>query len=251
MQASIFLFSLANCFKLDYLIDVGVLLFSSRRIHCFPSKKTKMGSQTVSIPHRDLSHRMVCWGILLSFLYSVLPIPLPKYPHAFTGESRYPCEQGTCGCRSALQCWTNCCCYTPEQRKSWADKHRVVPPEFAVLVSTTPRQPLHGSCCESKKSAGLNTSPLNTSPLNKSQTVKSCCKPSTAKLVKKGRSTPLSMLASRCRGGSTLFTSVPWCHPALLPVSSPIFLSGSPHDLGPDLLWIGQTIEPDSPPPKA
>jgi hypothetical protein len=44
-----------------------------------------------------------------------------------SGE-RFPCESCGCGCSSAQECWTNCCCYTPSERLAWAAAHRVEPP---------------------------------------------------------------------------------------------------------------------------
>ena len=48
------------------------------------------------------------------------------------GAASYPCQAHQCGCRSAEQCWTRCCCFTTSQRLSWAVAHHVQPPaEFA------------------------------------------------------------------------------------------------------------------------
>lgn len=44
------------------------------------------------------------------------------------GAERYPCEDHACGCVSALECWSNCCCHTPHQRLVWAITHGVQPP---------------------------------------------------------------------------------------------------------------------------
>jgi len=43
---------------------------------------------------------------------------------------RHPCEEHSCGCGSAHDCWTICCCHTPEQRLAWAIREGVQPPPF-------------------------------------------------------------------------------------------------------------------------
>lgn len=48
--------------------------------------------------------------------------------NATEGIERYPCEDHACGCISAHECWTHCCCHTPHQRLVWAITHGVKPP---------------------------------------------------------------------------------------------------------------------------
>lgn len=44
-----------------------------------------------------------------------------------TGE-RYPCESCGCGCASATECWTHCCCHSEHERLVWAIENGVMPP---------------------------------------------------------------------------------------------------------------------------
>ena len=44
---------------------------------------------------------------------------------------RFPCEACGCGCRTARQCWLNCCCHSDEERLDWADREGVEVPGFA------------------------------------------------------------------------------------------------------------------------
>lgn len=46
-----------------------------------------------------------------------------------SGVERYPCESCACGCASARECWTACCCHTPHERLVWALTQGVMPPE--------------------------------------------------------------------------------------------------------------------------
>jgi hypothetical protein len=47
---------------------------------------------------------------------------------------RYPCEEHACGCSSARECWTNCCCYTQHERLVWALRNGVAPPADVVVT---------------------------------------------------------------------------------------------------------------------
>jgi hypothetical protein len=41
---------------------------------------------------------------------------------------RFPCEGCACGCGSAQECWSNCCCHTEQERIQWAIDRGVEPP---------------------------------------------------------------------------------------------------------------------------
>jgi hypothetical protein len=67
-----------------------------------------------------LNHLLVAVGV---------PIPLPSER---ASREMYPCMNCSCGCRTAEQCWRQCCCYTMSQKLSWAKAHGVTPPAFVV-----------------------------------------------------------------------------------------------------------------------
>lgn len=52
------------------------------------------------------------------------------WPSARTDE-RFPCEACLCGCASARECWTDCCCHTPVERARWALTNDVMIPSWA------------------------------------------------------------------------------------------------------------------------
>jgi hypothetical protein len=60
------------------------------------------------------------------------PIVVVAWFGRVTGE-RYPCEGCGCGCASARECWTACCCHTEHERLVWAIEHGVMPPADAVF----------------------------------------------------------------------------------------------------------------------
>lgn len=50
---------------------------------------------------------------------------------------RFPCEDCSCGCASAEECWSHCCCHSEHERLVWALRNGVAPPSF---VHFTPAQ---------------------------------------------------------------------------------------------------------------
>jgi hypothetical protein len=59
-------------------------------------------------------------------------LPLPAFGNKKESNTPFPCQDHPCGCASAEECWTHCCCFTVEQRWEWAASHEVTPPEYAV-----------------------------------------------------------------------------------------------------------------------
>jgi hypothetical protein len=75
--------------------------------------------------------------LLASQAVLITGLPLPREPATAGKDSAvpYPCMHRPCGCRTAEQCWTKCCCFTPRERLAWAKKNGVQPPDYAVLAS--------------------------------------------------------------------------------------------------------------------
>jgi hypothetical protein len=70
---------------------------------------------------------------LVAYLASVWGYPLPQ---AATHDPSvpFPCQDHRCGCVSAEQCWTSCCCFTPAERIAWAERHHVQIPAQVQLA---------------------------------------------------------------------------------------------------------------------
>ncbi len=84
---------------------------------------------------------LAAWYVVI-----VLGVPIPMPRPAITG--RFPCENCHCGCSTAEQCWSNCCCHTVEERLAWAEREGVEPPAFvSELVA---RQKSAPACCVAK-----------------------------------------------------------------------------------------------------
>jgi hypothetical protein len=70
---------------------------------------------------------------LVAYLASVWGYPLPQaatHDHSVP----FPCQDHHCGCVSAEQCWTSCCCFTPAERIAWAQRHKVTISEHVLLA---------------------------------------------------------------------------------------------------------------------
>ena len=61
-----------------------------------------------------------------------LPVPARAESPLKDSATPFPCQDNPCGCATAEQCWTSCCCTTPEQRFAWAEAHGVTPPAYAT-----------------------------------------------------------------------------------------------------------------------
>lgn len=105
--------------------------------------------------------RVVGWLSLVVYFAAAFGMPVPEAVAA----GPFPCQSHGCGCRSAEQCWRSCCCFTPEEKLSWARRHGVTPPSFAV--KETPA----ASCCSAPKNSKSEPSRPKKSPRG------GCCSP--------------------------------------------------------------------------
>ena len=113
-------------------------------------------------------HRITAWTAILGYVLVASGLPLPlgtvspvesNSPAAkrLAGKDRskpFPCMDKPCGCASAEQCFSNCCCNTPAELLAWAQAHRVEP---GVLVSLKRRVAFDtecqaGGCCADSSS---------------------------------------------------------------------------------------------------
>jgi hypothetical protein len=89
------------------------------------------------------------WVLATSF-----PLPLGWKLIAPTGAPLFPCWDCGCGCVTAEQCWTNCCCFSPKERIAWARKHGVTPPAYAVLDAAADREQAERAASSAPSSSG-------------------------------------------------------------------------------------------------
>jgi hypothetical protein len=142
-----------------------------------------------------LLHGLVVVVATAGYLVAVLGVPV-RQPVRKDGGPAFPCQDHPCGCATAEQCWSNCCCFTPEERLAWAKRHQVEVP--AALAWNSPRQrDLHAEepkqCCSAGGSCGHACH----------DAAPECC-------AKQERKTQwvLGTLASKCRGVCTLWLTL-------------------------------------------
>lgn len=95
-------------------------------------------ARTITLPmtFRPVHRRRLVpiFGLLtvIAFLAASLGVvPSPLMVAGWFGvvwSSPYPCQDHACGCASAHECWTECCCHTEHERLVWAIEHGVLPP---------------------------------------------------------------------------------------------------------------------------
>jgi len=63
----------------------------------------------------------------------------------------FPCMDKPCGCATAEQCFSRCCCNTPAELLAWAKANRVEPGVISALAGrVAATTPSGESCCASK-----------------------------------------------------------------------------------------------------
>ena len=128
--------------------------------------------------HRNAPiHRFIAWLSLVGYalLASGLPLPLgavapggasPAAEKRLAAKDRstpFPCMDKPCGCVTAEQCFTNCCCNTPAETLAWATAHQVDPAVIVALqrrVAAPPEKTVAASsCCSAKQQASCCSAP--------------------------------------------------------------------------------------------
>jgi len=184
---------------------------------------------------------------------SGLPLPLggmqpasPASPVAkrLAGKDRsqpFPCMDKPCGCATAEQCFSNCCCNTPAELLAWAKANRVEPGLIAALrrrlAVAGPETPAATSCCAAKQQAA-------------------CCTETPAELPREPADEPVSrhtvvlssMLACGGIVSQWLACGAAPPPPAVVAVVFVVPLVEPCAD-GDDV-WRAERVEPDAPPPR-
>lgn len=107
------------------------------------------------------SRRAIAWVMLALYglIASGLPVPLGGFSGddpstgRLTAKDRsrpFPCMNKPCGCRSAQQCFNDCCCHTPAETLAWAKARGLEPAVLAALasrVAAAATAPVPAGCC--------------------------------------------------------------------------------------------------------
>ena len=185
----------------------------------------------------SISKRKISILSLVGICFLTFPVPFIslKSEQASTKDlsTPFPCQNTACGCRTAEQCWTSCCCNSPEQRLAWAKRNGVEPPSYAVLATSKSETGKSRACCSNCK---------------QSATAK-------AAVPEKHKSKRLEFLIGalvlKCHGQSGDLSSMPWTVVEDLSVKSyPVLFFGR---LTPESLLLPAAIylDPTEPPPRA
>src|SRR5262249_3186056 len=84
------------------------------------------------------------------YAITALGVPLPL-PAAKDRSVPFPCQDRACGCRSATECWQNCCCFSREEHLAWARAHQVEPPAgYAEGGWNTQPKRAQAGCCQTR-----------------------------------------------------------------------------------------------------
>jgi hypothetical protein len=150
--------------------------------------------------------------MLVAYLSTVAGFPVFGSSKKLGGHP-FPCQEHDCGCTSAEECWTHCCCFTPEQHLAWANEHAVEPPAYAVLPGVAESEPAHadhdcGHCDENRGSRVVDHASLHslfpTATSDQKQDSTGCCQQGPEQRhAAKGIRWLLTMNALGCRGFST------------------------------------------------
>lgn len=229
----------------------------------------KMAVRRYPSNSKQILTKCLSWVALSAFLLANFPFPLPARIVSFSNpaglgngrsdaadqdsdQTPFPCQDGRCGCATAQKCWTDCCCHTPAERRRWAENRGITPPAYAVLSDvprSTKTQKVEKdlglgnikSCCVTKKPKKAPSTDCQSNGPNGS--ARSC---GSNKLRER---TVLSMLACKCRGASSLFTTLTWfVHPTPCIAQTPAEFLDEPLDVL-DQSWKTSRYSPPSRPP--
>jgi len=118
----------------------------------------------------SLTSRAVTWLMLAAYVVVVSGVPLPiagSPPEAGSPAAKrladkdrsrpFPCMDKPCGCATAEQCFSSCCCNSPAELLAWAEINGLDPATLLVLqrrvAATAPEAPAAACCCSSAAEA--------------------------------------------------------------------------------------------------
>jgi len=114
----------------------------------------------------SLTSRAVTWLMLAAYVVVVSGVPLPiagSPPEAGSPAAKrladkdrsrpFPCMDKPCGCATAEQCFSSCCCNSPAELLAWAEINGLDPATLFALqrrvAATAPEAPAAACCCSS------------------------------------------------------------------------------------------------------
>jgi hypothetical protein len=219
----------------------------------------------------DRLRRAYVWAATVWFAIVTSGVPLPAGMSSDKFGAPFPCQSHACGCRSAAACWTDCCCFTLDEKLAWARANGVTPPAGTPLFDPEEKRsdaaddapPAKRSCCAKKASEPTTASVASGSccsaqkATSKQATCCSVARPASScgedgeceeAGSAKDEATGIVLLqAMKCRGVATSWTgtgqpfvpalAIEWTQEttvsALLPAPQATFASCRPRYVGP------------------
>lgn len=166
----------------------------------------------------------------------------------------FPCMDKPCGCRSAEQCFSSCCCSSKAERIAWAKEHQVAEKYLSLAEESEEKPAAVKSCCAVKATPSCCESAAKPA---------SCCEKSAPeskpwqeqakqqKQASKKASPGFSPLAAlRCAGLQVGSLGVPVSLPANVELQVPLAapLIGCVEQRTP--IFSSPVDTPDAPPPR-
>jgi hypothetical protein len=115
--------------------------------------------------------RTVSWCLLA--LMGILQVPVsagvPRARLTKDTSVPFPCQDRACGCLSAEQCYSSCCCFTPEERRRFASEQGVDADRYGLDDLTERRE------TESTYAKIAPPSPANPLLVRLNKRSSSCC----------------------------------------------------------------------------
>jgi hypothetical protein len=199
--------------------------------------------------------RRLCAGLaLLAYLVASIGFPLPAASFTKALGQPFPCQHHHCGCQNAEQCWSSCCCYSPEEHLAWAEENKVAPPPQkesppAAGWQTTRLRDRETEKCTKEPACSSCAAKEHEEAVREKSHSCADCKQSSAPPQSSGLRWISGISARCCQGQSTLWIST---GAVLLPPPPP---SWQPYACAPE--WLAycssslcslSSIPPDPPP---
>lgn len=202
---------------------------------------------------RPLRRRLYSLMLLLSVCASIVPIPLASPARPAKDTSRpFPCQNRPCGCRSAEQCWKQCCCFTNAQKIAWARANHVAAPEYVhIAAAQESKSPTCRKLCCTSKSKNALCCRSETLVDETENCRASKAAPSDTSRPDDGESVDyvIAVMAEQCRGQSTFWNSLPWAVIQEITLTQPsLSVEAVEQAATPALPTI--TYQPPAPPPR-
>lgn len=172
---------------------------------------------------RPFRRRLPAGLVLVAYLAATLGLPVSPSVSKDLRQP-FPCQDHTCGCRTAADCWRHCCCFSPEEKLAWARARAVTPPPDAEQPTSQgwhttrlrdqeegPKRPTGGCAhCESPARKTERCPPASPNCCAKPRDVRSCCQTGSPRPVESshcdeptGHRWGFSLSALRCQGLSS------------------------------------------------